>query len=309
MLTAVFKESSNFTKFIFILFSILVGFTVFMALAFITAIPLFGLNIDDLSINLKKANPSNISLLKYLQAFYSVGLFVFPPLMIAYFFHGKVGEFLKTDKRPFPLSVIIVGLIMVSALPLINYMMILNESISFPPMLKGLEGQLKSIENQTQELSKSFLIANTFSVYLANMFVMAIIPAFGEELLFRGVFQRLFKEWTRNIHVAIWLTAFIFSALHFQFYGFIPRMVLGALFGYLLYWSGNLWIPIIAHFVNNAIAVTVFYLNSPIAEKVDKIGASKAISIELMASTIVLTLLIYIFIRIEKESLQKNPNT
>jgi uncharacterized protein len=306
MHTGIFSESSNFTKFIFILFSILIGFTIFMFIGFATAIPLFGASIGDLTANVKTPNPANIALLKYLQAVYSIGLFVFPPLMVAYFFSNKVGEFLKMDKMPFPLSILIVSLIMVFALPLINYLMILNESIKFPPSLAGLENQLKYLENQTQELSKSFLKADTFSIYIANMFVMAIIPAIGEEFLFRGVFQRLFKDWTRNIHIAIWLTAFIFSAMHFQFYGFIPRMILGAFFGYLLYWSGNLWMPIIAHFVNNSIAVTVFYLNNNIAYKVDKIGASKALSPELITSTLAVGLLIYIFVRIEKERIRNN---
>lgn len=305
MLAALFKQSSYFTKFIFILFSILVGFTLFMFLGYLTAIPLFGANITDLTVNLKASNPSNIPILKYLQAVYSIGLFVFPPIMIAYFLNGKIGEYLKTNKVPLFISASIVCLIMVFALPLINYLMMLNESIKFPPSLAGFENEIKALENETKELSKSFLKADSFWIYFANMFVMAVIPAIGEEFLFRGVFQQLFKDWTRNIHLAIWFTAFLFSAMHMQFYGFIPRMILGALFGYLFYWSGNLWLAILAHFVNNTIAVTAFYVSKNIAEKADKIGANIEISIELILSILLVSTLIYSFIKIEKENRQK----
>ena len=301
MFASLFKQSSNFSKFIFILFSILVGFTLFMFLGFLIAIPLFGVNLNDLTLNLKASNPSNIPILKYLQAVYSIGLFVFPPIMVAYFLNGKIGEYLKTDKVPLLISASIVCLIMVFALPLINYLMLINESIKFPSSLAGFEHELKALENETQELSKSFLKADSLWIYFANLVVMAVIPAIGEELLFRGVFQQLFKDWTKNIHVAIWFTAFLFSAMHMQFYGFIPRMILGALFGYLFYWSGNLWLAILAHFVNNSIAVTAFYVSNNLAEKADTIGAHIEISIELILSILLVSTLIYSFIKIEKE--------
>ena len=70
-----------------------------------------------------------------------------------------------------------------------------------------------------------------------------------------------FLEERGNIHLSIWASAIIFSAIHFQFYGFIPRLLLGALFGYLYYWSGNLLIPMFAHFVNNAFGVIMIYLH------------------------------------------------
>jgi uncharacterized protein len=90
--------------------------------------------------------------------------------------------------------------------------------------------------------------------------VIAILPAIGEEIVFRGMIQNDFYRATRNIHVAIWVSAILFSAIHIQFFGFIPRMLLGAMFGYLYYWSGNLWIAVVAHFVNNGFTVIGLYL-------------------------------------------------
>jgi membrane protease YdiL (CAAX protease family) len=95
---------------------------------------------------------------------------------------------------------------------------------------------------------------------------MGILTGMGEELLFRGAVQRKFMDWLGNHHVAIWVAAAIFSAVHMQFYGFIPRMLLAALFGYLYYWSGNLWIPIIAHASNNTITILAMYFTKNMKE-------------------------------------------
>jgi len=86
-----------------------------------------------------------------------------------------------------------------------------------------------------------------------NILIIAILPAFGEELIFRGVLQKILSDLFRNKHAAVWVTALFFSAVHLQFFGFLPRLILGLAFGYLYLWSGTLWLPIIAHFVNNAV--------------------------------------------------------
>ena len=91
------------------------------------------------------------------------------------------------------------------------------------------------------------------------MFLIALIPAIGEELLFRGVLQQLFTKWTGEAHLAIFISAFLFSAIHLQFFGFLPRFVLGLVLGYMFYWSKNLWLPILAHFTNNAFAIIFNY--------------------------------------------------
>ena len=109
---------------------------------------------------------------------------------------------------------------------------------------------------------------------LFNIFMIALLPALGEELLFRGIVQKIFTQWSKNVHLGVWISAVLFSAMHVQFYGFIPRMMLGALLGYLLVWSGSLWLPIMAHFVNNASAVIFTYLfdKQMMTVNPDKIG-------------------------------------
>jgi membrane protease YdiL (CAAX protease family) len=94
---------------------------------------------------------------------------------------------------------------------------------------------------------------------IINLFIIAILPAVGEEFFFRGVLQKILIKLFKSGHVAIWVTAFIFSAMHFQFFGFVPRFILGLIFGYLFFWSGTLWLPVISHFINNAVPVIMAY--------------------------------------------------
>jgi uncharacterized protein len=130
-----------------------------------------------------------------------------------------------------------------------------NQNISFP----GDEWARK-LEETLAEGTKFITRFNSPSDLIFVFIVIAILPAIGEEIVFRGMIQNDFYRATRNIHVSIWVSAILFSAIHVQFFGFVPRMLLGALFGYLYYWSGNLWLAVLAHFVNNGFTVLGLYL-------------------------------------------------
>jgi uncharacterized protein len=135
----------------------------------------------------------------------------------------------------------------------------LNQELQLPVFLAGIEDWMKRTEEQAAELTMAFLTVNTFPGYLVNVLMVALIPAFGEEFFFRGVLQKVFYRWFRNPHFAILFVAIIFSAFHMQFYGFLVRLALGVIFGYLFYWSGNIWYPVLAHFVNNFMPVSLTY--------------------------------------------------
>jgi len=147
----------------------------------------------------------------------------------------------------------------VAVLPVLNLLTILNQELQLPAFLSGMEAWMKRTEEQAAELTLAFLTVNTFPGYLVNVFMVALIPAFGEEFFFRGVLQKVFSRWFRNPHFAILFVAIIFSAFHMQFYGFLPRLALGVIFGYLFYWSGNIWYPVLAHFINNFMPVSLTY--------------------------------------------------
>ena len=135
-----------------------------------------------------------------------------------------------------------------------------NKSIQLPSALKGLEQWMQESEEAAKKITLYFTDFKSFPQFVVALVVVAGTAAISEELLFRGVLQNiLLKKWN-NPHLAIWVAAFWFSFIHFQFYGLIPRMFLGAMFGYLYYWSGSLSLPIWAHFVNNGFTILMSYL-------------------------------------------------
>lgn len=136
-----------------------------------------------------------------------------------------------------------------------------NASVHLPGFLKGFEEWARSREEYAEELTRYLTYFDNPLQFVLAFVVIAVLPAFGEEYVFRGLLQNEFKRWTGNIHVAIWVSAILFSGIHMQFFGFIPRVLLGALFGYLYAWSGNLLLPVLAHFVNNGFSLVVMYLH------------------------------------------------
>ncbi len=154
-----------------------------------------------------------------------------------------------------------VALLVVGFMPMDSLIIELNQAMKLPAALSEVETWMKNKELQLEKLTLFLTDFSTTGQFLVAFLVIAIIPAIGEELLFRGILQQKIEEKISNPHVAIWASAAIFSAIHLQFYGFLPRLLLGAMFGYLYYWAGNLWIPIFAHLVNNGFTVTMLYLN------------------------------------------------
>lgn len=135
-----------------------------------------------------------------------------------------------------------------------------NKNIVFPDFLKSFETWARGYEERLETLTKMFTQFRSFGDFAITMLVVGVGAGVCEEFLFRGIIQRELHRGTNNIHVAIWVSAFLFSAIHMQFFGFVPRMLLGGLFGYLYYWSGNLLVPIFAHFFNNGFSVLMLYL-------------------------------------------------
>ncbi|MEI8086254.1 MAG: CPBP family intramembrane glutamic endopeptidase [Paludibacter sp.] len=202
---------------------------------------------------------TDIKSLKLMQLVQSVGMFVIPPIVVAYLWSEKPILFLKIGEKMKWMNAIFIVVFMIIAIPFINLLGDFNQQMVLPKAFAGLEAMMKASELETAKVTEHLLTVHTLTGLLFNIFLIAMLPALGEELFFRGVLQRIFQEWKGAV-AAIWISAFIFSAIHFQFYGFLPRLLLGAFFGYLLLWSDNLWLPILAHFINNLMAVVFFYL-------------------------------------------------
>jgi len=200
--------------------------------------------------------------LKWLQFLQTLGTFLIPPVLCAWMWDTDHRPFrwLKMNQRAhWSLFVIAVG-IMICAIPAINLLSDLNSRIELPESLASIEQILKQQEEAAALLTERFLQADNVCQLLLNLGLLALLPALAEELSFRGTLQQVING--ERTHVAIWATAIVFSAIHMQFYGFIPRMLMGAMFGYVFVWSGSLWLPVLMHFTNNALAVLAYYLTS-----------------------------------------------
>jgi uncharacterized protein len=135
-----------------------------------------------------------------------------------------------------------------------------NSGLTLPDWLSGVEQWMRNKEDYADHLLDVIMTSGTFGGMLLNVLIIAALPAISEELIFRGVLQRIFHNLFRSGHLAVWITSLLFSAMHLQFYGFLPRSILGLIFGYLFLWSKNIWLPITAHFVNNAVPSIAAYI-------------------------------------------------
>lgn len=175
----------------------------------------------------------------------------------------------------FKVRFILLGiLILVVSLPLMEAVSQWNQSLHLPSQWERLEQWMRKNEDQVTQFTNQLLEVSTWKGFLINIFQIAILTGICEELLFRGVLQKIFIRWTGNIHLGIWITALVFSAVHIQFFGFFPRTLIGALLGYLFVWTGSLWVPVLVHTANNLLAVvftpTEFNKDWPFVHAIDK---------------------------------------
>lgn len=158
--------------------------------------------------------------------------------------------------RPFAGAVIV----LMVGIPFLNQLIYYNSLMHFPEALSGIEQWMRDMENQTAEMTLTLLNVNSVGAMLAGVLIIGVLTGFSEELLFRGTLQRtlnqspVFRQWS------IWIVAFIFSAVHLQFYGFVPRLLLGAFFGYMLYSTGSIWPGAFAHALNNSLVVVTTWM-------------------------------------------------
>jgi membrane protease YdiL (CAAX protease family) len=172
-----------------------------------------------------------------------------------------------------------------------------------PKSLAGFESWMKTSEQQATQFTEKLLKVHTINGLLLNIFVIAVAPAVGEELFFRGALQGVLKDW-KGVRPAIWISAILFSTIHFQFYGFVPRLMMGASFGYLLVWSKNMWLPITAHFTNNVIAIIFYYLklNGFRVPDIDAIGTGDTFGLGIASGLAATVSMYYLYRHFQKKS-------
>lgn len=257
--------------------------------------------------------PLSVNAMKWIQFFQSTAMFLLPPLCMAYLwskqplawlslkgYHGGksasgnagnagyVGNAENAGNGKWSAnSMVLAVVVMLVALPAINLLAHINQQMTLPAFLEPLEAWMKRQEETAQLLTEQFMQVTTYSGLIINLLLMALLPAVAEELTFRGVLQKLLQgtkvaeaQSCKVPHVAIWCSAILFSAIHLQFYGFLPRMLMGALFGYALAWTGSLLAPILMHFTNNAAAVVLYFISLRAGwdmKQIDAIGTNNTL--------------------------------
>lgn len=311
MVTTAFREMKPFAQLMFAAFVMVASVLIFMVVGMILAIPYFGM--AGLLNNLSAAgmnSPEGIGFLKYFQVIQSIGLFVVPPFILARLYHGNISEYLHIDRSGNGFSFLLAALSLLFVIPFINFLGAVNSQMTFPDAFSGIENWMRTMEDAAEIMVEKFMKVEHISGLMFNIFMIAILPALGEELMFRGVIQRILTNWTKSHHWGIWIAAFLFSAMHMQFYGFLPRMALGAMFGYLLVWSGTMWVPILAHFVNNTMGVMGYFLINKgiITKDIEEWGAGTEQIPLLVFSFSSVCLLLYLIYRNEQSKTKMPVN-
>lgn len=205
------------------------------------------------------SNPVTLPAYRILQICQILGVFILPPLLMAQFNTGNALDVPGALVKPGFLKIGLGLLIMLALQPTINFLAEWNSGLDFPDAF-GIENWMKTYEKNAAYLTELFLDMKGIPDLLIIVFIIGILTGIGEEFFFRATFQTIFQKLTKNRHLAILITAFVFSALHMQFYGFVPRFLLGIVLGYMFVWSGSIWVPVIAHAFNNSMAVILSYL-------------------------------------------------
>ena len=246
-------------------------------------------------------NPHVVMGLKIMQIVSSFGGFIVPALIFSLLASSRRMEYLHVKSIGSMGTLLLGGLLMWCAFPLINYMGELNSHLKLPDSMQDIQNWMKAKEDEAGTLTNAFMEHQSLKGLLLNLFMIGFLAAVAEELFFRATLQQLVIKATGNIHAGVWLTGILFSAIHLEFFGFFPRMLMGVYLGYLFVWSKSIWVPIFAHFINNATVVFLMYLEERnlLPKKFDEIGTSNAQIGYVIISTVVVGVLMMLIYRIE----------
>lgn len=278
MMKSVLSYQSPLVKLFFLLVLAIGSLSVFLFIGSIFLKLLWGFNyLADPGILQNVSDPFVVDANRLLLLFQHIGFFIAPAIIFLYLSVPNPKQFILLSRAIELKDILIVTGIMLFVMPFVNLLITWNEAMHLPEFLSGIENTFRQMEDSAARLTEAIILMDTPLDFFYMMVIVALLPAIGEELIFRGIIQRLFAQQFGNIHAGIWMSAFLFSAMHFQFFGFFPRMFLGAILGYILIYSGNIIYPMIAHFINNFISLLLAYLihHGFLGEEIESIGGQQ----------------------------------
>jgi membrane protease YdiL (CAAX protease family) len=289
-----FIRMSPGAKLLLLVFLVMFFFLVGSLLSILLGMAIYHVNTATLYQILANPNIENIGILRFFQILQSVSIFIIPACIAAWLFSERSFDYIRVNSKSSAITLTLVLLSLSAALPAMNAITGLNARLDLPVWLEGIEKSMINMEDKATHLTELFLTSGTYSDLLINFLMIAILPALGEEFIFRGLLQRLLIEITKNRHAGVIIAAFVFSFIHLQFFGFIPRFLLGLYFGYLMLWSGSIWVPVVAHLINNGMAVIAYHFADRTVGKttMDTIGTNADSNYVLYLSVFVTSVLI-----------------
>ncbi|MBO7288305.1 MAG: CPBP family intramembrane metalloprotease [Bacteroidales bacterium] len=266
---------------------------IFLLMALIIIGLIFGTVVGFAYIFITKSNPNDLNALRFMQISSQIFTFVFPPIAYAFLVKDEPAKALglkTSDISWFLIGTAMIFLIM----PLNSVFAEWNASLTLPESMSKIEYMMKQLQESATEITEKMLNVNNIGGLIINMIMIAGLAALGEELLFRSIIQTSLIKICKNAHIGILIASAIFSFIHFEFYGFVPRLILGMLLGYMFYFSGSIWIPMLMHFLNNGTVVLIYFLNNKgiINVDVDTFGQT---SIPVLIVSIVVMIVLFIF--------------
>ena len=247
--------------------------------------------------------------LKSMQTFLELSIFMIPALIFAYKNSQNINNYWGIKQKQGGITILSVIVLYIVAMPLVFWLVNINESIKFPESMQTLENALKSLQDSTKEMTEKFLNVSTIGGLLGNIFVMAIVPAVSEEMLFRGCIQKTLTDKMRNKFLAIIISSFIFSAAHLDFYGLIPRFILSIILGYVFYYTGDILMSMLLHFINNSIAVISGYIQFNFNNGVEPETMFSTPPTWMIVSSVVLTVAMFIILGRNRKQEELIPPT
>lgn len=234
------------------------------------------------------------AVLKIAMVLQDVLVFILPAILTAMVATRLPARLLGIDVRPRLSTLLLALATLFCSMPAMNAIIEWNQAIRFPESMSGIETMMRQLEENAKAVTDSLMAGASVPSLIVSILIVGVFAGFSEELFFRGAMQHILSSTRMNIHLAVWIVAVIFSLFHFQFFGFVPRMLLGAYFGYLLVWSRSLWIPIAVHMFNNSLVVYSSWhtVNNPDTTfDIDKIGTdlSSATGITMVTVSLILT--------------------
>ena len=249
---------------------------------------------------------TELSVLRIAQISSQIFTFVLPPILYVMLVKENPISALGLNKVKFYWLLLGVAM-MYAILPLNSAFAEWNAGLKLPESMKALEEMMKSLQDAAQEVTEKMLNVNNIGGLIINIIMIAGLAALGEELLFRSLLQTSLIKICKNAHIGIFIASAVFSFIHFEFYGFLPRLVLGLLLGYMFYFSGSIWVPMLMHFVNNGTIVVLYFLNNKGITNIDLDTFGKTSTPILIASIIAMIALFYFSARcFKKEHEEKN---